>query len=141
MKFNKKDRKQLQAILKLDALFLQRNNIIDYSLLVMTEKLSSNTIDTIQLDSLSRNQFWSQDCQHIYHLGIIDYLQEFTTAKRMESWLKTSFKSKEKAYQISCVHPSIYSERFVEFMTNEVFEPQRYYDFDTIGESRYKYIK
>ena len=44
----------------------------------------------------------------IYHIGIIDYLQDFNSDKRMESFYKLKIKQGGGKQEISCVHPDWY---------------------------------
>lgn len=63
------------------------------------------------------NAFMSTDGMYIYHIGIIDYLQEFIWNKQIENKIKT-YTSDGK--YISAVHPDWYCQRFFEFMQKEV---------------------
>lgn len=51
-------------------------------------------------------------------MSIIDYLQPFTFAKKMEVFLKSKY---AKANEISVLAPALYAERFVKFMRTNVF--------------------
>ena len=66
----------MNRIIKLDSQFLCRNNLIDYSLLIKTEKIKSKTIRReLIIEQVScRNKYLSADGNELYHLGIIDYL-------------------------------------------------------------------
>lgn len=59
----------------------------------------------------------STDGMYIYHLGVIDYIQEYLWNKKVETELK---KYKSDVRMISSVHPNWYCERFYEFMRKEV---------------------
>ena len=48
----------------------------------------------------------------IYHIGIIDYLQEWNFNKKVEQFLKTKFKGAKKR-NLSAVEPIFYRERFL----------------------------
>jgi hypothetical protein len=64
----------------------------------------------------------SEDCKYIYHLGIIDYLQDFN----MDKFLENKFKSmRDDGNLISAVPPEPYSHRFFNFMQNQVVINQR----------------
>lgn len=56
--------------------------------------------------------------EYIYHLAIIDYLQEYNLDKKGEHFAKTIFRG--RGAEISAVPPDRYVKRFVEFMRNEV---------------------
>ena len=119
--------------MKLDVNFLQKHNLMDYSLLIQIENLKKDQAMDIDEDFLSRNQYISDNHKEIYHIGIIDYLQSFTNKKWVENTYKTMFKSKKFARTISCVPANVYGDRFIEFMTNEVFEAQRFNGFDMMN--------
>ena len=55
-----------------DSKFLEKQNIMDYSLLLIIEKLDK----TKQTEFLQnkRNVFYSIDKKYAYHMGVIDYL-------------------------------------------------------------------
>ena len=48
----------------------------------------------------------------IYHIGIIDYLQEWNLNKKIEQLLKVTFRGAKKKL-LSAVEPSFYRERFL----------------------------
>lgn len=64
----------------------------------------------------------SDDGMYLYHLGIIDYLQDFNLNKKGENAFKGLI---DDATQISAVHPKPYAERFFRFMQNSVIKNQR----------------
>ena len=81
---------------------------------------SQNTVKT--LDSYinaGRYQIESHCGQFIYHLAIIDYLQEWNFEKRAEAFLKRNFKGRSRCH-ISCVPPLLYCHRFNRFVKTEV---------------------
>jgi hypothetical protein len=55
----------------------------------------------------------------IYHLSIIDYLQDFNSDKQLENFFKSKFLKKDKNY-ISAVKPGWYQPRFINFMRDHV---------------------
>ena len=66
----------------------------------------------------SKHRF--KDDGKIFHIGIIDYLQEYNTLKKIERNTKvvlerTTFEA------ISVAEPTFYGTRFVNFMEKEVF--------------------
>ena len=65
----------------------------------------------------SRHCFLSEDGKFIYHVGIIDYLQDFNFDKMVENKYKSIVSDGQK---ISAVHPKMYCERFFEFMQSQV---------------------
>ena len=62
----------------------------------------------------TRHTFLSKGGKFIYHLAIIDYLQDFNLEKRLENMIKTVI-NKEGA-QISAIPPNPYHKRYVKFM-------------------------
>lgn len=71
----------------------------------------------------SRHKFLSEDGKFIYHVGIIDYLQDFNIEKKLENFFKQYVK--KKGNLISAVPPSKYAERFLRFMRDEVIVDQK----------------
>ena len=61
----------------------------------------------------SRHCYMSEDGKYIYHLGIIDYLQDFNIDKFVENKLKSVI---DNGSLISAVPPEAYSYRFFNFM-------------------------
>ena len=76
----------------------------------------------------NRHTFLSKNCKFIYHLGIIDYLQDYHMEKQAENFLKETIlgRSSEKDGEISAVHPSRYAPRFVRFMASNVIVDQNF---------------
>ena len=54
----------------------------------------------------------------IYYIGVIDFLQPWTTQKVLEKELKGLMGYEKMA--ISCAHPKDYAERFLEFMDKHI---------------------
>jgi len=71
----------------------------------------------------SRHKFLSKSGRYIYHIGIIDYLQEFNFDKKLENRLKV-FLNKEGA-QISAIQPKPYATRYMKFMRDKVIIDQK----------------
>jgi hypothetical protein len=67
----------------------------------------------------SRHKFISSCGNFIYHLGIIDYLQEFNMDKIAENKFKT-FSNWKTGHLISAINAIDYQKRFVDFMREEV---------------------
>jgi len=58
----------------------------------------------------------------IYHIGIIDVLQQWNWRKRLEQWAKIFFKCHCNDYKdLSVVEPRYYSKRFIG-MVEKLFE-------------------
>mmetsp|Transcript_29302 Transcript_29302/g.44134 ORF Transcript_29302/g.44134 Transcript_29302/m.44134 type:complete len:180 (-) Transcript_29302:99-638(-) len=61
--------------------------------------------------------------QPVYHIGVIDYLQNWSIKKRGERFLKSMFKDSSFQHNISAVPPKPYQARFTQFMTSAIFKP------------------
>ena len=55
----------------------------------------------------------------VYHIAIIDYLQEWNLNKKLERFTKTVLLGKDKQ-TLSAIEPEQYSERFCNFMEKNV---------------------
>ena len=74
-----------------DSLFLMGKNLMDYSLLLVIEHVKDQKPDKVR-----RGQVFTQTqlgtragSNQVYHLAIIDYLQEYNLEKRIENLFKT----------------------------------------------------
>ncbi|KAH8233686.1 hypothetical protein KR026_011308 [Drosophila bipectinata] len=83
----------LRDAIQRDSSFLERNGVMDYSLLVGLEKKNSLLV-----------------------LGIIDYIRTFTLDKRMESIVKQSGFLGGKGKDPTVVNPERYKQRFIDAM-------------------------
>lgn len=70
-----------------------------------------------------RHTFLSKSGKFIYHISIIDYLQDFNFEKKFENKFKVLI-NKEGA-QISAIEPKGYMTRYMRFMKEKVFIDQR----------------
>ena len=105
-------------------------NLMDYSILLcieenMTDKHKTKeeiiaSFDQVKKDKGHRHQFISDCGKWIYHLSVIDYLQDYNCEKRGENFLKTNRTTAENAKLISAVHPDDYAARFIAFMKTSV---------------------
>ena len=71
-----------------------------------------------------RHKYISMDGRYIYHLAIIDYLQEFDLPKKAENFIKIWLYYREE-YKISAVNPVMYMKRFFKFMKENVIINQK----------------
>ena len=55
----------------------------------------------------------------IYHIAIIDYLQEWNLSKKLERFTKTVLMGKDKQ-TLSAIEPETYGIRFLSFMEKNV---------------------
>lgn len=65
-----------------------------------------------------RHMFLSSDYKFVYHIAIIDYLQDYNYDKKMENLVKTLLKGQDA--EISSIPPLKYSTRYMNFMSKEV---------------------
>lgn len=109
IRLSSKNIKFLNDILRADSKFLQSQGIMDYSLLLVTEKLpvSHSASSGLNSPKFGRNSYLSNDKKEAYHFGIIDYLQDWNINKKVEAWYKHHLKGKNKA-KISAVPPEPY---------------------------------
>lgn len=75
-----------------------------------------------ELFNKSRHTFLSESGRYIYHMAIIDYLQDYNLEKKLENRLKV-FINKEGA-QISAIEPKGYATRYLRFMRDKVIVDQ-----------------
>ena len=61
--------------------------------------------------------------RYIYHLAIIDYLQDYNIEKKLENRLKVLI-NKEGA-EISAIAPKGYADRYFKFMRDKVIIDQK----------------
>ena len=95
--------------IQIDCKFLERNNIMDYSLLLgVANGLQGESEKGSRVVVVSENREWT------YYLGIIDILQPFNFKKRMEFALKSIWTNSQG---LSCVSPTNYSSRFQSFIS------------------------
>ena len=59
-------------------------------------KSARRALNLQRFNEFGRNVFISEDRTMIYHIGIIDYLQEWNTNKKVEQYLKRMFKGANK---------------------------------------------
>jgi hypothetical protein len=97
--------KQLQSDIEL----LRRHKIMDYSLLLGIITSPDTTVTT------SLQHIPIQNSDKVLLLGIIDILQLFNTKKQVARTLK-SIKYGDKRDELSTVPPSMYAQRFYEFI-------------------------
>ena len=71
----------------------------------------------------SRHLFMSSCGKYLYHIGLIDYLQDFNVDKKFENFLK--YHVKQDGDGISAMPPGFYAERFLRFMRDHVIIDQK----------------
>ena len=72
-------------------------------------------------DKESRYVFMSEDGMYLYHMGIIDYLQDYNLSKAGENKFKSAYKDGDL---ISSVPPPRYALRYINFMQKFVLTHQ-----------------
>ena len=78
-------------------------------------KISVDVLRQAYFNEFSRNVFISEDRRMIYHIGIIDYLQEWNFNKKIEHSFKTKIRRSSRKL-ISAVEPVFYKQRFLDSM-------------------------
>jgi hypothetical protein len=117
--------------LETDAHFLEKLNVMDYSLLVgihFISPLTSSELTSTSDESVFRRECWGVRSRlpdgspllEIYYLGIIDVLQQFNFTKAVESSVKSLAYDKQ---EISSVNAAMYSRRFVDFIKRGIGPP------------------
>ena len=90
---------------------------MDYSLLLFIESRDSNAVEPVH--ALSKHEFIGD--KYIYHIAIIDYLQEWNNSKKGERAIKTIFKGADGS-KLSAIEPKEYMTRFIKFCNQVVFK-------------------
>ena len=103
----------INQVMSGDLNILEEARLMDYSLFVCIakKKLIEKEKDKIIIKD---RIFESTDKKYVYILGIIDYLTEFGTKKKLEYSYKR-FINKKK-YAMSSINPSKYRQRFILFL-------------------------
>eukprot|EP00930_Biecheleria_cincta_P034300 TRINITY_DN23719_c0_g1_i1.p1 TRINITY_DN23719_c0_g1~~TRINITY_DN23719_c0_g1_i1.p1 ORF type:complete len:716 (+),score=110.80 TRINITY_DN23719_c0_g1_i1:247-2148(+) len=79
---------KLRAAVKADADFLQAHNMIDYSLLLLSVQRPQSDALTCSTSQRQEEPFCIEEGKHLYTLSIIDYLNDMSFAKSVESTIK-----------------------------------------------------
>jgi len=115
-----------------DSKFLCGLGIMDYSLLLGIHDFSSETQHKYHTEhgdtDFSQKIRWrygvlSRDESEMYFMGIIDILQFFGWYKKIEFFLKTRILRRDSK-GVSCIPPSVYSQRFINSMTANLEDKQ-----------------
>lgn len=100
--------------MKQDALFLVKHGLMDYSLLVGVHDINKDEGDPREVMNVVTVKDQSRHC----YIGIIDVLTPYHARKRVETFaLGTVFCGRD----ISCQHPKVYANRFINFCESCVF--------------------
>ena len=97
---------------------------MDYSLLLCVEKIEPGK-KYVKTDEAhrARHIYVGRDENFVYHISVIDYLQDFNMDKKFENAFK-SVKDRKNRLLISAVHPNDYASRFTRWMAENVFIDQ-----------------
>ncbi|OMJ71897.1 hypothetical protein SteCoe_29780 [Stentor coeruleus] len=98
--------------LELDTKLLEKYEIMDYSMLLLLEEANNCRNSLLH----SKNCFRSGEL--IGNLGIIDFLQNYSARKRIETTLNTFKNDKKSNY--SCIPPDMYRDRFLQ-LAKDIF--------------------
>lgn len=136
--------REFMELLKKDIQFLSKCNLMDYSFLLIIAKYSDPEgvnegpeREDLDFDSnrfsidygkynldrlfLSSKANTSKDRRFIYFVGLIDYLTQYTSTKKLENTFKTILNYKDRD-AISSVNPLKYARRMFEFLNENFFE-------------------
>lgn len=106
-----------------------RNSSGDMSVSVKSGRNSSITSNSMEMVMIrerfigNRHKYLSSCGRYIYHIGIIDYLQDYNIDKKLENLLK--YRILMKGSGISAVPPPDYADRFLRFMRDHVIIDQK----------------
>lgn len=113
---------EIITTLKSDTKMLMSNNIMDYSLLLVIIQLPNpQDEDYLKIINLLGDKkylaksFKSKNNNYLYVVGIIDYLQQFNFAKKMELKAKSVIYCKE-SLNVSVQPAGYYAQRLVNFV-------------------------
>ena len=62
--------------------------------------------------------YLSTNKDEIYHIGIIDYIQQWNSSKKLENYFKRTIKRADSLL-LSAVEPNIYLTRFIAFVIDD----------------------
>lgn len=99
-----------------DTKLLKKYLIMDYSLLIMVEKVKSLR------NSLVEKHFVTTHGSYIVFIGIIDYLQTYNTKKKLENKYKKL--KNHNTMQLSAISPKPYKKRFLG-MAKSIFKRKK----------------
>ena len=100
----------IARVLELDSEMLERYEIMDYSLLLLIDKVNETNKDLLK----RKNYFCLTDS--IVRVGIIDYLQCYSSRKKLETRINSLRLDESNNY--SCIPPDLYRRRFLDMVKN-----------------------
>ena len=140
-------RRKMLSQLEQDTAFLERNNVMDYSLLMgihfvkiaFKEEAAGSLAESEDGDDSKyggppgdEDDFYGgvrSSCIEgpgIYYFGLIDVMQKYSWRKQLETWWK-QFVLRKDVEGISCVEPALYRRRFMKYMRSIVISDSHYY--------------
>ena len=153
LRFREKDRKLILHTMRKDSNLLHTYNMMDYSLLLciqdnpayqeckidLLRQLGNQSVASMSTANSefnktllnmveqkfigNRHLFLSACGKYMYHIGIIDYLQDYNLDKKIENFLK--YRLKGDGDGISAMPPPFYADRFLRFMRDHVIIDQK----------------
>ena len=114
-----------------DSELLIKHNLMDYSLLMVIERLPRN-VKATELIINNTNRYFVPSNRSVIHLGIIDYLQDFNINKKLEMKYK-KMQVKDYKQEVAAVPAIIYGKRFQDFLKTRVFRVDRIMRFRDMG--------
>lgn len=90
-----------------------------YDLDKLSKEMNEITDEDVMEHLASKHRF--KDNSKVFHMAIIDYLQDWNANKKMELIAKSEILRNEPEI-ISAMHPTPYGDRFLSFMKKEVFD-------------------
>ncbi|KAL4488388.1 hypothetical protein ABPG72_019238 [Tetrahymena utriculariae] len=111
----------IKQSLEKDCLFFKENGIIDYSLLVFKVARQNNSINDESNTEKENLIFQSKKEKQIdYHIGIVDYLQEWNIDKMLEQKAKQALHANLNL-NVSSQNPETYQSRFKQNIIDSLF--------------------
>ena len=109
---NNKSKKYIKNVISFDLNILEEARLMDYSFFVCIAK--KDLIDKERNRIINKDRiFESKDKNYVYIFGIIDYLTQYGTKKKIEFFIKSCCKKKNA---MSSVNPIKYRKRFTGFL-------------------------
>ena len=103
--------RDIRNMIEQDSNLLIKHNLMDYSLLMVIEKLPPS-YEMPEIGSITNcNRYFIASNRSVIHLGIIDYLQEFNFNKNVEMRYK-KMQVKDYKQEVASVPAEIYGKRF-----------------------------
>lgn len=112
LSLDKQSAQMLKERLEKDVKMLEDLGIMDYSLLVIVAEGNE--------DEASKSNYFvrkGDTTNDYYMIALIDFMQQFNTNKRLESWFKRVIRRVEKS-DLSAVEPHLYARRFLRYIEN-----------------------